>query len=196
MDTATEKGRLISATLLDMMEEKSCFHIKVTDLAKRAGISRSGFYTYFDSILDVVEQLENDYIDDLPDISNAAENTGVSLRYRQEGLIDWTSQLSYWTYLHDNMRTYKILSGQNGEPLFRHKLENRFVRISLSIFKDAAPKADPLACEAAARYCAGARLAIHDWWSFHSDEIDAETIQQLTGELYWKTLDTILHDVL
>ena len=196
MDTVTEKEQLICATLLDMMEEKSCFHIKVTDLAKRAGISRSGFYTYFDSILDVVERLENDYIAGLPDVSTTAETTGQSLRYGQQKLIDKAVELSYWTYLHDNMRTYKILSGQNGEPLFRRKLENRFMRVALAIIKASVPGADPLASEAAARYFAGARMAIFDWWSFHSDEIDAETIQQLTGELYWKTFDTALHDVL
>ena len=196
MDTVTEKEQLICATLLDMMEEKSCFHIKVTDLAKQAGISHSGFYTYFDSILDVVERLENDYIAGLPDVSTTAETTGQSLRYGQQKLIDKAVELSYWTYLHDNMRTYKILSGQNGEPLFRRKLENRFMRVALAIIKASVPGADPLASEAAARYFAGARMAIFDWWSFHSDEIDAETIQQLTGELYWKTFDTALHDVL
>lgn len=190
-----DKEQLICGTLLDMMEEKSCFNIKVTDLVKRAGISRSSFYVYFDSILDVVNRIETDYIAGLPDVSTTAEITSASFRYGERQL-DKELELSYWNYVKDNMRTYQILTGQNGEPLFRRRLENRFKRISLSIIEQIVPDANPLESEVVASYLAGARMSIFDWWAFHSEEIDAETIQRLTSRLYWKTFDVALTDVL
>jgi AcrR family transcriptional regulator len=53
---------IIIEKFLELMRQKSCFKIKVTELIKLANISRSSFYDYFDSIYDVIQSIEDNFI--------------------------------------------------------------------------------------------------------------------------------------
>lgn len=61
--SASEK--LICEKLLDILEITPFQTIKVTEFVRFAGISRSCFYLYFDSIYSVVQKLEDDFIEGL-----------------------------------------------------------------------------------------------------------------------------------
>lgn len=184
----------ICSTVLDMMEEQSCFNIKVTELVRRVGISRSSFYMHFDSVLDVVDRIESDYIAGLPDVSYAASSLCNTFRLGQDYISQWELDES-WEYIHNNMRAYQLLTGQNGEPLFRKRLENRSKRIGSAIFSELVPQAPADEREVAAIYFAGSRMAVYDWWAFHADGVDSKRIQKLAGDLYWETLDVVVKDL-
>lgn len=61
-----ETNELIINASLELLKTTALNKVKVTDVVKMVGISRSTFYTYFDSVYDVIEQMERDIINGMP----------------------------------------------------------------------------------------------------------------------------------
>ena len=59
------KGILKSA-LIRKMKEKSLDRIGVTELCKEAGVNRSTFYAHYNTITDLVEEVESEFLDKIP----------------------------------------------------------------------------------------------------------------------------------
>ena len=57
--------KLLSATLLDMMEENSIEKISVIDLCKRAMVNRATFYAHYTDPTDLLQSIERELIDDV-----------------------------------------------------------------------------------------------------------------------------------
>ena len=63
--SSAKTRRLIKNTFLEMLPEKGeISKISVSDLVKRAEISRATFYSHFDDIYSVVEEFETEIIDE------------------------------------------------------------------------------------------------------------------------------------
>ncbi|MGN1155087.1 MAG: TetR/AcrR family transcriptional regulator, partial [Agathobacter sp.] len=58
-DTATQVR--IKETLLKMLEVKPIHQIQVKALAAELGIGRSTFYAYYDSVYDLLQEIEDDF---------------------------------------------------------------------------------------------------------------------------------------
>jgi hypothetical protein len=114
---STEKH--ICEKFLELMQEKSCFTIKVTELVKHANISRSAFYVYFDSIYDVIQKIEDDFFaGSLFHISTIFQGSEVDI-----GSI--TSVLSYYK---QNKNIIGALCGPYGDPAFQQKLVYQMIK--------------------------------------------------------------------
>lgn len=59
---ALRSRRLISDALLELLDEKPLDKITVTDITKRADVSRGTFYLHFESVADVISRLQDDYL--------------------------------------------------------------------------------------------------------------------------------------
>lgn len=57
--------RLICDALLELLEEKPLEKITVTDIAKRADVNRGTFYRHYDSVNDVISELQDTLIEQM-----------------------------------------------------------------------------------------------------------------------------------
>ena len=190
MKAKRDTEQLIQNTLLDMMESKSFFSIKVVDLTEKAGISRGLFYVYFDSIYDVLQKIEDDYIDGLPGeqrvLNGVRDREGEDVSGRGE-----FKKKSY-QFAQDNMRVYRLLSGPNGDPSFYHKLKNRVIRITQEAVGEGATKKDDNYMKLAAAFLAGGNVAIFDWWAHNSCGVDAKGFSDIAENLYTDIFNCVM----
>lgn len=59
---AVRSRRLICDALLELLDEKPLEKITVTDIANRADVSRGTFYLHYESVSDVISELQDNYI--------------------------------------------------------------------------------------------------------------------------------------
>ena len=66
MDRRTKyTQKIIKETLLELLEEKEINKITVLELCKKADINRATFYRYYIDIYDLLNKLENEFVDEL-----------------------------------------------------------------------------------------------------------------------------------
>ena len=156
---------LIEEKLLDMMKTTPFQKIKVTEFVEFAGISRSSFYVYFDSIYSVIQKMEDDFISGLTD----EDEMSVPI---SEG--DYTGGFDPKTiakveYIRNNLRMIQILTGENGDPLFQARMANRTWRIFRKRYANRSklPESQQkLICE----YMCGGQLNLYRWYANHAEE--------------------------
>ena len=105
--------KLLKSTLAELLLEKNLRNITVRELAEKAVISRGAFYTHYDDIYDLSQQMENDVFEEFGaifqfDPGHTYEETFMSL-------ID---------YVYDNPAICQIFMGKGSESSFRDKLAN------------------------------------------------------------------------
>ncbi len=67
--------RIIKNALIDLMSEKEVARITITELSERALINRKTFYRHYDTVSDVVRELEHELISEFAD---TLRNTNTS----------------------------------------------------------------------------------------------------------------------
>ena len=111
MPRVVDKETLICEKLIEMMEDTSFFDIKVTDFVKFAGVSRSMFYLYFNSLYDVLQKIEDDFIDGLLSEKEVVSSTKI----KRDNKIDSTI-IAKTEYIKKNKKILRVLTGKNGDP--------------------------------------------------------------------------------
>lgn len=115
--------RLIKETFAKLMhEKKELANITVTELAKRADITRSAFYTHYDSIYDVAQDIQNETLEVL--VSNIKDIQSLNdFNHYIDQIIE---------YLKNNETIYTLLLSSNDPLLFANHLN---VLINKSIYQ-------------------------------------------------------------
>ena len=73
MDRRTKyTQKIIKETFLELLEEKEINKITVLELCKKADINRATFYRYYVDIYDLLNNLENEFVDELRQSYNYA----------------------------------------------------------------------------------------------------------------------------
>lgn len=95
--------KLIKKTFAEMLsEKKELANISVSELCKRADISRGGFYSHYDDIYGVAEEFENELIDAFFDNVRLLSSQNFSQ------FID-----SVFEYIRQNDENYRLLCKSN-----------------------------------------------------------------------------------
>lgn len=156
---------------LDLVEKKPFDRIKVKELVEYAEISRSSFYLYFDSIYDVVQKIEDDLIEGFLPTEDAIKimvNGDISIAHQQN------------EYLKANARKLDLLLGRNGDPLFEHKLNKKFIMLSEAIWGKNKADYSPQMKDWLSYYLATGNIAFIKWSISHIGKYsDEELIQML-----------------
>lgn len=158
--------KLICDKFLDMIETTPFQKIKVTEFVQFAGISRSSFYVYFDSIYSVVQKMEDDFIEGLTE-----DNRMVLPRLSDysSNVIDPNTIVKV-EYIRQNLRMIRILTGENGDPAFQARMANRTWRIFKKQYAGRSKLSEAqkkLICE----YMCGGQLNLYRWYANHENEI-------------------------
>lgn len=186
------KEDLICATLLGMMETQPYYKIKVTDLIKRANISRSTFYVYFDSIFAVLQKIEDDYLALFPDEETTKK--AAQLNLSRSSVLITEDNIEVTKLLTEHIYIYRLLSSMNGEPYFQVRLRNRFMRICRQILNEEVNSCPEDRKQIISLFFAGGRLAVMDWWMHHADNMICEDLAGLLVELYTKLFNLAVKD--
>ena len=153
-----DKEQLICDKLVDMMEETSFFDIKVKDFVEFAGISRSSFYLYFDSLYDVLQKVEDDFLSGMFSESETAQTA------KSRQLETFNARFAIKVeYIERNKRLLRILLGPNGDPSFSARLVNRYRRIAEESWRgDQTISRDQV--ELLSEYVAAGQIQALKWW--------------------------------
>jgi len=173
-----ETENLICSMLIEMMETIPFYQIKVSHLVERAGIARSTFYFYFDSIYAVVQKIEDDFIAGMPETIPAgiANSTGFGAESHSNEIMARVK------YLKQNIRVFGALSGQNGDPAFQARLINRGWRLMKTRFAVSADSID-IEKRLVIEYILAGQWNLFKFWAFHEKEISAEDVCLLISKL-------------
>lgn len=134
---------------LDLVENEPFYQIKVKQLVEYAGISRSTFYTYFDSIYDVVQKLEDDFLEGF-----YPEDIAFSVLIKN----DLSKALEQIEYVKRHARTLRLLCGPNGDSGFIGRIERAIKKLAEHAFEEIDSSLAPHQREILAAYIAGGTL--------------------------------------
>lgn len=172
--------RTICETMLKLMREKPMDKIKVTEVTALAGISRSTFYSYYDSIYSVVQDIEDDFI------AHFAEEKQVGLK-RDEAMI-----LQNFSYVRDNIETFDILSGPNGDPYFNVRLGNRLKRVFYKIAEEHHSQLTDTQIAVICEFSRAGKMQAFHWWHDHKDEVSVKEIIEIISHIEQVIDDMVL----
>ena len=118
----SELGEYITIALLQLMQKKSYFQITITEICRKAGVSRMSFYRCFDSKLDVLRQR----ISEVTDAFVAA--SGIS--YRKNSLKKYFTTL--FRHFLDNRESAALLHRDG----LLYIVKNDIDRVFFSTYQD------------------------------------------------------------
>ena len=107
--------KLLKSSLVELLCEKSIRNITVRELTDRADISRGAFYTHYNDVNDLYDQMENELFEEMSSLM--AIDPAHSYVEVYKSLID---------YVHDNASVCRIFIGKDSESTFRDKLVDVF----------------------------------------------------------------------
>lgn len=120
--SSIKTNRAIKEAFAELMKEKkSLNNITVTSLVKKADITRSAFYTHYDSIYDVAEELQNETLDVLMNNLDGIKTIDDFNHYFD----------IIFNYLKENERIYGMLLSSNDPLLFSNHLNKHFTKYIL-----------------------------------------------------------------
>lgn len=160
----TKTEQQICETLIDLMEETPFSKIKVTELTRRAGVSRSTFYSYYDSIFDVVQAIEDDFLCHIIDEKDVGTDNDMSV------------VSANFSYVRDHLRVFQILLGPNGDPSFTARFGNRSKRILASIADDSRSDLTQTQLTILDEFSMAGKLRVFQWWAQHKNDVSVNEI--------------------
>lgn len=107
----------IEDAVFSLMSTTDIPEIRVGDVARAAGISRSTFYRHFDSVDDVVKGSETDLLANMHDINSYA----LKGRFGQSELDPTPTMIRRMELLAERRDKVVALNGPHGDPQFVHK---------------------------------------------------------------------------
>ena len=106
--------RLIKDALLELLEQEKLANITVTALCEKADVHRSTFYKHYSDPADVLSEIEQDFLDQIPAPPQVLD------QHRQDHLLAETT--AFFDYIRENERTFRILFDESSGSCFAAKL--------------------------------------------------------------------------
>lgn len=172
----TKTEQQICETLISLMEEKPFSKIKVTELTENANLSRSTFYSYYDSIFDVLQAIEDDFL------SHIVDEKSVNLKH------DASVVEENFSYIRDHLQVFQMLTGANGDPSFVARLGNRSRRILSTIADDTNSVLTETQLSIINEFARAGKIQVFRWWADHKNDVSVNEIiamlDRITGSIH------------
>lgn len=173
----TEKK--ICEAMIGLMKEKSFSKIKVTELTRAAGVSRSTFYTYYDSIFEVLQAIEDDFL------SHLTEEKKVNVT-NDASEIERT-----YSYIRDHLETFGALTGPNGDPCFIARMETRSKRVLSNIASEKNSSMTKTQLAIVNEFARAGKLEVFRWWGEHKNEVSVNEVVDMLEKLVGAVHDIV-----
>ena len=106
--------RLMKDALLELLEQQELVDISVTAICEAADVHRSTFYKYYSNQADLLRDLEQEYLDQIPLPSPDPE------QWNEEQLLAKTT--AFFDYVKRNERAFRVLLGESTSSDFAARL--------------------------------------------------------------------------
>lgn len=106
--------RLMKDALMELMEKKPLASISVTDLCAVADVNRSTFYSYYSDLLELLREIEDDILAQLPQGSEKNERLDLNQRF----IDDFTV---FFGYVRKHARDFNVLL-RSGDLQFSQRM--------------------------------------------------------------------------
>lgn len=106
--------RLMKDALMELMENKPLASVSITELCSRADVNRSTFYSYYSDLLQLLKEIEDDIIGQLPEAKPIVDYADPDRQLIEEFTL-------FFGYVRKHARDFFILL-QSGDIHFRERL--------------------------------------------------------------------------
>jgi AcrR family transcriptional regulator len=147
--------RLMKDALMELMETRPLASVSITELCSRADVNRSTFYSYYSDLLQLLKEVEDDIIGQLPEAKPIEDCADLDKQLIEEFTL-------FFGYVRKHARDFFILL-QSGDIHFREHL----IDTIMSRFKrETAAAIDPLMRRWSYIYCLNGTFGMmKDWIS-------------------------------
>ena len=146
--------RLMKDALMELMENKPLASVSITELCSRADVNRSTFYSYYSDLLQLLKEIEDDIIGQLPEAKPIVDCADLDRQLIEEFTL-------FFGYVRKHARDFFILL-QSGDIHFREHL----IDTIMSRFKRETAAIDPLMRRWSYIYCLNGTFGMmKDWIS-------------------------------
>lgn len=126
---AAEKMTLIKKTIrqtfLDMLQRQNFYEIRTSSIIKESTIARSTFYAHYKDKYDLLETIQNDFLEGLKKIFEEVRLAGAHQTLNISSNPEADKFYSrYFEYIEDNIDLFLTLTGPNCAGLFLDALNN------------------------------------------------------------------------
>ena len=129
--------------------------------------------------------MEDDFVDGL----SAEDETVVPMASDFSSMGISPATIAKAEYIRTNLRMIRILTGDNGDPMFQARMANRTWRIFSQRFTGAkvSEPEKKLICE----YMSGGQLNLLRWYASHTDEMSVYEMAMLLEKLTARVLSAV-----
>lgn len=106
--------RMIRDALLDLMEMQPLSKISVTDICSAADVNRSTFYAYYQNVLHLLEEIENDVLRQIPALQ------GIEPIESNEAFMELV--VGFFEYVRRNEKLFRVLMLKADNREFHRRL--------------------------------------------------------------------------
>ena len=106
--------RMMKDALMELLEQKELANISVTAICDAADVNRSTFYKYYRDPVDLLRDVEQDYLSRIPTPSQDSES-----RDEEQLLAETTA---FFDFVRQNGRAFRILLGDSASSSFEVRL--------------------------------------------------------------------------
>lgn len=167
--------RMLKDSLLELLENNTLENISVTDVCNHANVNRSTFYTYYEGTWQLMLEIENDVLNNLPVLQDE------KVDYTGEYFINTLEK--FFNYVKKEEKLFKILIIQRDNSNFNQKLVN----IVMSKYPLTLNKPNILKAKYAYTYCVNGVVGILKEWINNNFPISTRDFSKIVIELSYKT---------
>lgn len=163
--------RKLQDAFMAFYKKNSIEKITVRQVVERAGVTRSTFYAYFDSVYSVLETIEDELQSGLGPYFE--QYSGGILE--KAALKPFDSNVKWFEYCREKREYLLILLGPNGDPSFVYRLRKR-LKVDINRMMDEDGMLNDNLRKYVVEYVTGATLSLMYYWLENDDNLSAEEI--------------------
>jgi AcrR family transcriptional regulator len=120
--------KILKDSLIELMKTRAAAEIGIKEICALAEVSRSTFYTYYDDVYHLLEEIEEEVIAYFNDMVNT-----ISIKHSRR---EFEAIIQMLQYVADNSNSLQILLSENGDPGFQKQFFQRFIPKARKILHD------------------------------------------------------------
>ena len=167
--------KMMKDAMLELLDEQTLEKISVTDICEKADVNRSTFYSYYNDIGQLLLEIEDDVLNQLP----VTPDTLVT--YSDERFLATLKE--FFDYVRENERLFRVLIVQRDSSNFNHRLINSV----MEKYRKPSEKGDKLLDRYTYVYCVNGVIGIIKEWINGEFPIStrkfAEIVLQLSAQV-------------
>jgi AcrR family transcriptional regulator len=121
---------ILQNSLIELMKERPVSKIGIKEICALAGVSRSTFYTYYENVYNILEQIEEETFLYFEGVVNQHASQ-IKLSNKEKAAM-YQRNLQY---IIDNSNSVKVLLSENGDINFQEKFFQKFITKAQNILR-------------------------------------------------------------